>query len=98
MLCSRSEADVHNLIAGPSVSNCDGCVECCVDVLTKEPAVDARSARIARRQDKEQDTVVELMPDAGLATLLETQLSAHAELDPTMRAALRVAIARLRRG
>jgi hypothetical protein len=94
--CERTQAEVHQLIAGMGGNICDFCAGLAHGIIAKGTR-DARDERIAKRQDAEQDAIIQLMDDAGLASLLETHLAAHVDLDPTMRAAIRAAITRLRR-
>ena len=75
---------------------CDFCAGLAHGIIA-EAARDAREQRIASRQDAEQDAIIELVDDAGLASLLEKHLAAHGELDLPMRAAIRGALGRLRR-
>jgi ATP-dependent protease Clp ATPase subunit len=94
--CGKSQGDVAKLIAGPNVFICNECVGLCNQIITEHER-DARDERLAKRQDAEQDAVVELMDDQGLANLLAEQLDAHGELDLTLRAAVRAAVERLGR-
>jgi hypothetical protein len=93
--CGWSEDQVRKLIAGPLVSICAGCIACCVDILAEEDARDAREEPSARHQDADPDAMLAGMTGEGLADLLEKQLKLHAELDPTLRAAIWGAVSRL---
>jgi hypothetical protein len=93
--CGKHCREVAKLIAGPGVFICNECAGLCNQIVAEHES-SVRDQRIARRQDRDQDAVIELMDDPGLASLLEKQLEAHPDLDLTMRAAVRGAVATLR--
>lgn len=39
--CGRSEHEVTNLVAGPRVYICDGCIDICSDIIAVERATGA---------------------------------------------------------
>lgn len=93
--CGRRQHEVERLFAGPIVYIRNLCVGLLMEAI--DVGSNARDRRVARRQDADQDAVVELMDDDGLANLLEKQLEAHGRLDLTMRAEVRGAVKRLSR-
>jgi hypothetical protein len=93
--CERTQAEVHQLVSGMHGNICDFCAGLAHGIVSKE-ARRPREERIAKRQDEDEDAVVRLIDNSGLASLLAKQLQAHPDLDPSMRAALRAAVARLR--
>jgi hypothetical protein len=43
--CGSGQSQVNKLIAGPGVWICDGCVDCCCDILEDEGLIDPRQYR-----------------------------------------------------
>ena len=44
--CSKSQSEVHKLIAGPHVYICDECIEICTDIIDEETSVAEREGQL----------------------------------------------------
>src|SRR5262245_46394909 len=50
--CRKTARDVRKLIAGPSVTICDECVEVCVDILRDSKGTDPQDLEVMRAEPR----------------------------------------------
>src|ERR1700730_6588732 len=62
--CNKSQRDVKNLIAGPTVYICDGCVEICNDIISEEQVLGPAAARVFESPSGVEGVILENAPAA----------------------------------